>query len=144
MTRHPITRLALVLVLAAAPGCLGTRTGRPEVIGSRNVKAFTRTDRADATRWARVLIGAPKPKIRGYVRSVPVSERRDQGLLHFVYDPDFRLVGRVSPTGVTKRIDLKGREHDEGHFSLELACLLLLGAGKEEEVKLTSMPDPRG
>lgn len=145
MTRHCLRLASLALALVATtPGCLGTRTGHPDEIGTRNVREFSRTDSAEATEWQRVLIGAPRPKVRGYVKSSPVTlGHRQEGRIHFVYDPDFRLVGRVSPRGETQRIDARGDEHHEGSFKLEHAVLLLLGGAANDEVKLTSMPNPR-
>ncbi|MCO5167699.1 MAG: hypothetical protein M9894_15235 [Planctomycetes bacterium] len=139
-------RLAgLALALAAAPGCMGTRTGHPDQIGSRNVEEFSRFDRAEPVAWRRVLVGVPRPRVRGYVKSTKVAYKgeRDEGLIHFVYDSDFRLVGRVSPQGETRRIDARGGERREGSFRIEDAVLLLLNAGRAEEVKLAPMPEPR-
>lgn len=145
MTPSTLRLASLALALVATPGCLGTRTGRPDQLGSRNVQEFSRSDTAPPTEWQRVLIGAPRPKVRGYVKSTPVTlGRREEGRIHFVYDPDFNLVGRVSPRGETQRIDARGDEHHEGSFKLEHAVLLLLGGGADDVVKLTSMPDPRG
>ncbi|MBX3470081.1 MAG: hypothetical protein KF878_24660 [Planctomycetes bacterium] len=138
-------RLAgLALALVAAAGCAGTRTGHPDRIGSRNVQEFSRFDRAEPVSWRRVLVGVPRPRVRGYVKSARVDfEHREEGLVHFIYDSDFKLIGRVSPRGETLRIDRDGRERREGSFRVEHAVLLLLNAGREEEVKLAPMPDPR-
>lgn len=145
MTRTTLRLASLALALVAMPGCLGTRSGHPDVIGSRNVQEFSRTDTAEATAWRRVLIGAPRPRVRGYVKSMPVkfSGHRQTAHIHFVYDTDFKLIGRVSSHGDTFRIDRRGDEHHEGSYKLEHAALLLLEADADDEVKLTSMPDPR-
>lgn len=144
---HPmktISRLALAAALALAPGCLGTRTGRPERIGTRNVAEFSRSDAAEPTAWLRVLVGGARPRVRGYVKSTPIElERREQGRLHWVYDQAFVLVGRVSPRGETMRIDDDGNETYTGSYKLEHAVLMLLGGGREDEVKLSPMPNPR-
>ena len=98
MTCHTLRLASLTLALVAAtPGCLGTRSGHPDEIGSRNVQEFSRTDTAEPTEWSRVLIGAPRPRVRGYVKSMPVAfgGHREEGRVHFVYGPDFNLVGRV-------------------------------------------------
>lgn len=139
------SRLALMAALALAlPGCLGTRTGRPERIGTRNVQEFTRSDTADPTAWLRVLVGGARPRVRGYVKSTTIQlERREQGRLHFIYDQAFVLVGRVSPRGETMRIDDEGNETYTGSYKLEHAVLMLLGGGREDEVKLAPMPTPR-
>lgn len=145
MIGHPLRFASFALALVVTtPGCLDTRTGHPDEIGTRNVQEFSRTDSAAPAEWQRVLIGAPRPKVRGYVKSTPIIlGHRQEGRLHFVYDPDFRLVGRVSPRGETQRIDARGDEHHEGSFKLDHAVLLLLGGAADDEVKLTSMPDPR-
>lgn len=142
MTPRSILPLVLVLV---APGCLGTRHGRPERIGTRNVQEFSRSDLAEPIEWRRVLVGAPRPKVRGYVKTTTVElRRRAESSFHFVYDSDFQLVGRVSSTGETRRIDADGRETAEGSYSLEHAALVLLGGSREDQVTLAPMPDPRG
>lgn len=144
MTRTTTLRLASLGLALVTAGCLGTRTGHPEHIGSRNVQEFSRTDKAEPTLWRRVLIGAPRPKVRGYVQSSRVDlGRREEGSFHFVYDPDFTLVGRVSPRGETYRIDARGDERRQGSFMLEHAVLLLLDGGADDEVKLVTMPEPR-
>lgn len=145
MTRPTLRLASLALALVVTPGCLGTRSGHPDEIGSRNVQEFTRSDTAEPTSWRRVLIGMGRPKVRGYVKSLPVPLRghREVAHIHFVYDPDFALVGRVSSNGETYRIDRRGDERHEGNFKLEHAVLLLLGAEADDVVKLASMPNPR-
>jgi hypothetical protein len=142
MTPRSILALALVL---AAPGCLGTRHGRPERIGTRNVQEFSRADLAEPIQWRRVLVGAPRPKVRGYVKTSTVEvARRTDSSFHFVYDSDFHLVGRISSTGETRRIDADGAETSEGSYALEHGVLVLLGGAREDTVTLAPMPSPRG
>ncbi len=143
--RRPLLLALGLLACAGAPGCLGTRHGHPDTIGSRNVKPFGRADAAPARAWRQVLIGQPRPAVRGYLRTESVQAGRDgreTREVHWIYDHDFKLRGQVSSEGVTVRIDHRGAEHREGAHDLRNAVRLVLGAAARDELQLAPMPDP--
>lgn len=129
-----------ILLSLLLTGCLGVNTGRPEGRGARNVKSTTRKDVAVAIDWSQILLGAgPKAKLMGYLKTMPTAD----GRTHWVYDTQFKLVGRVSPRGQTIAIRRNGREVTEGHFGLRHAMLKLFGHDKDRPITFRVMPPPQ-
>lgn len=132
--------LGLVAPLA---GCLGVHTGHPESRGPRSVESqhFAAAQRATPVRWKAIYLGAPpKPAHVGYLRTASGGLNRGG---HTVFDPDFNVIGRISPKGNTVRI-VQGVERNVGGYALKHAILRLHLRAKETEVDLRDMPAPRG
>lgn len=138
-----MTRTAVVLLLLLPlAGCLATHNGRPEHAGAR-IEARGPRDLARPVRWRQILFGAGKSEQRvGYLRSEPIGEGTDPPLLHQVYDLNMELVGRISPNGITYRMDPFGREQHLGSFTVEHALLTIWTRTEEAEVRLLPMPQP--
>jgi hypothetical protein len=76
----------------------------------------------------------------GYLRTEERGQNRGG---HVVYDPDFRIVGRISPKGNTVRV-VQGVERSVGGYALKNALRRLYLRDLRVEVNLKSMPAPRG
>ena len=135
-------RNLFVLGLAAAlAGCLGVNHGHPETRGPRYISSQQRADVATPVRWRQILLGSPpKPLMAGYLRSEDRGRNRGG---HVVYDPDFRIIGRISPKGNTIRI-VQGVERNVGGYALKNALRRLYLRDLRTEVSLKPMPAPRG
>ena len=144
MTPRPTLSLLLLAALVlGAGGCLETRNGRPEQTSMRNVEARPPRDQARPVRWRRIVFGAGSSETTvGFLRSVPYKEGLDPPLIHTVYDLNMELKGRISPSGLTHRLDEFGREQRLGSFTVEHALLTIWTRVDEVEVRLLPMPDP--
>jgi hypothetical protein len=132
---RPRLLLALVASLLMT-GCLGTYTGDPEARGPRNIKPRTRPDLAKRVKWRQIHLGAGKRALLlGYVKTTSAN---------YIYDANFKLVGRVSPSGQVLRIHLNGREENKGNYSLDLAVLTVFGYTERKTVVFSYMEAPRG
>lgn len=139
--KPPLALLALLLV--ALPGCLATRSGRPEHTSSRHIQPRGPQDQARPVRWRRILMGAGSRQAHvGYLRSDAVSPGLDPQLVHSVYDLNMERVGRMSPSGRTYRQDEFEREQELGLFSLEQGLLSIWGRTEDDLVTLVPMPPP--
>ena len=140
MSQTPRNLLVLGLATALA-GCLGVNHGHPETRGPRYVSSQPRVDVATPVRWRQIVLGSPpKPVMAGYMRSEEHGQNRGG---HVVYDPDFRIIGRISPKGHTVRI-VQGVERSVGGYALKNALRRLFLMGLRTEVSLKAMPAPRG
>lgn len=90
-------------------------------------------------------MGVPRPKLRGYVKTVPldVGVRDERPEMYLVYDDDFTLVGRISPRGEVVRLEVRGDETNLGTFYLPKGILLLLTGDLGQELTLAAMPAPQ-
>jgi hypothetical protein len=140
MSQTPRLILALGLTAVLA-GCLGVNHGHPESRGPRYVSSQKRADVATPVRWRQIFLGSPpKPVMAGYLRTEERGQNRGG---HVVYDPDFRIVGRISPKGNTVRV-VQGVERSVGGYALKNALRRLYLRDLRVEVNLKSMPAPRG
>lgn len=130
----------LALLIVPAAGCIGTRHGRPELIGT--VEQQTPLAPKDYA-WQQALIGDVRPKVLGYVKTLEHRVGyRQTAQTHMVYDLDFQIVGRISSRGETVRISPKGQETVVGSFADDKAVLLLLTGNLGQYVKLIPMVEP--
>jgi hypothetical protein len=134
-------RLLLVaLLVVPAAGCIGTRHGRPETIGTVEQQTPLAPT---AYRWQQALIGDARPKVLGYVKTLRHQVGyRQYAESHMVYDLDFQLVGRISTRGETRKISPKGQETSVGSFSDDKAVLFLLTGDVAVYIKLVPMVEP--
>lgn len=143
MTSRLTPWLVLLALVPLAPGCLQTRNGRPEQTSMRALDGRVERDPVKPIRWRRVVFGAGNSEETvGFLRSEPYGEGSDPLLIHTVYDLDMQLKGRISPSGLTHRLDEFGREQLLGSFTVEHALLSIWTRTDELEVRLMRMPDP--
>jgi hypothetical protein len=141
MTPRP--HALLVLLVLGAPGCLHTRNGRPEHTSSRNVEVHGPRDQAQPINWRRIVFGSgSSEQTMGFLRSAPYGAGIDATEIHTVYDLNMELRGRISPNGLTHRLDEFGEEQRLGSFTVEHALLTIWSRTDEVEVRLLPMPSP--
>jgi len=136
-------RLLAVAAAALATGCLGHHHGDPydyEAPQTR-IRANVRTPevaKAPVT-WKRIILGSPpRQRIAGYLETESFGSGQ-----RWIYDRDFRLVGRISPAGLSFRYDPFGREVPLGSYDLEFSILSIFERSEDVEVSFRRVPPPR-
>ena len=132
----------VVGLTVGAAGCLNTHNGVPQQGPQVTRRARGPLDAARPIAWRQVYVGSGSDAVhRGYLNEIPVLDGATY--VHYVYDPDFNLRGRIHARGQTFQINRDGEAREVGVFDLDNALLRLYGYEDARYVDLRPMPPPR-
>jgi hypothetical protein len=143
MRAHVVLASACLLIGCATHSGRPTHGQPPAVLGQRVVPTV---NGPIPDHWARLFVGQlPRPRLAGYMRSER-SEGEERALfVHWVYDPDMKLVGVVGDSGHTTRFDRFGKPHFLGALPIDKSVLAIFDYENPEEnpVRFIAMPEPK-
>lgn len=147
MRNSGVLRILLISTLLFAPGCLDTRSGRPNPPNTKPVfVSAARIPGLNAPppdQWDRVFIGElPRPHLEGYMRTRTTFDDDRALVLHWVYDNEFRLTGVITDNGKTTRFDQHGKPTYVGALKTDEGLLAIFGHEQLAPVHFVPMPAP--